>query len=78
MFERKESKWLQEPITFKKYSQVHCNRPGRPKIDFDCLSDRRKRERVTNLRKSSTTELIFAAQMNARDSGDLAIADVLK
>lgn len=78
VFERNELKWLEETITFKKYSEIHSTRPGRPQKGFNCLSDRRKRERVTSLRKSSTSELVFAAQMNARASGDHETAAILK
>lgn len=74
VFEKNESIWLQEKINFAMFAQPS----GRPQVSFDQLSNRRKRERIADLRDTSAEELVFAAQMNFRASGDRRTAELLE
>ncbi|XP_072750475.1 uncharacterized protein, partial [Anoplolepis gracilipes] len=52
---------------------------GRPAIDFDKSSERSKRRKTKKLRsQSSSSELLYTAQMNFRSSGQLVAAKILK
>lgn len=72
-----QSKWLNESIAFKKYSLPI--RVGRPIQNFDACSEQTKRKKTAELRSSaSSSELLYAAQMNLRASGQIEVADAIK
>lgn len=52
---------------------------GRPRKNFEECSERTKRKKTEDIRKSSTeSTLIYAAQMSLRNTGQAILADILK
>lgn len=76
-FRKNNENWLQTTITIPK--TVSTISPGRPSKSFDDLSERAKRRKTENIRKSSEKEkLPFATKMLFRASGEREAANILQ
>lgn len=76
LFLASEIKWLNGSIAFKKFSSP----AGRPyRFNFETCSESSKRKRTAELRNTvPTNELVYAAQMSLRASGQKQAADLVK
>lgn len=71
--------WLQTVLEFPIFSENSSNVGGRPPVDFASCSERSKRRKTQNIRSTvSTSELMYAAQMNLRREGSVDAAVVVK
>ncbi|KAJ8948948.1 hypothetical protein NQ318_022970 [Aromia moschata] len=71
--------WLDTQISFPLYSTPPSTSTGRPSVDFMSSSERSKRRKTETLRSdSSSSELVYAAQMNLRAEGQTDAATVVK
>lgn len=81
-FKKKYNDWLSGSIQIKIHDAEALSTQsgtGRPSLEFPKMSDRSKRRKTEELRTSNTTEeLIYAAQMSLRASGQLDASKVVK
>lgn len=80
---KKHSVWISELIHIKicgaEVPSSSKTAGGRPSEQFTDLSERSKRRKTKELRKSNTTdELTYAAQMSLRSSGQFYASKVMK
>lgn len=75
-FLEKNKLWLNSSISFTAYN---AQKVGRPKKDFMLLSDRSKRRKIEKLRKKAThDEILYAARMTQRSSGNKDVSRIIK
>lgn len=74
------SGWLDATITFPDYRACKSKKNvGRPKLEFNELSERSKRLKTEVLRSEySTQELCYAAQMSLRQSNNVKASKIVK
>lgn len=69
--------WLDTPIVFK-YNCPFKGKRGRPSVSFEEGSERTKRQKTAELRRStSLSQLTFATEMSLRASGQSETAKVI-
>lgn len=79
-FQKINRQWLDMDIYLpSKIFMTSHSTGGRPVIDFEISSERSKRRNTEMLRfQTSTSKLLYAAQMSLRKSGKLDAAEVIK
>jgi len=81
-FKEKYNDWLSDSIRIIIYDDevsTQSTQTGRPSLAFSALSERSKRRKTAELRKSNTIEeLAYATQMNLRSSGQLDASKIIK
>lgn len=71
--------WLNQYMSFPKYSINSSSEIGRPSKTFYECAERTKRQKTEKLRREhSSEELVFAGQMSLRSSGQLEASKVIK